>query len=107
MSVEMDVRLLPCPFCGNEALVKHRSATSRDGVKLDLVKIYCDAAECDVRPETMGWRLSDVALRSWNRRKECEILKELYMNGHNAHYKVQKAAELIMEITEVKEAVDR
>lgn len=74
MSVEMDVRLLPCPFCGNEALVKHRSATARDGVKLDLVKIYCDAAECDVRPETMGWRLPDVALRSWNRRTNTNVV---------------------------------
>lgn len=60
--------ILPCPFCGSEAIVSHRGATATDGTRLDFVKIYCDADICDVRPETIGWRLMDAAVKSWNRR---------------------------------------
>lgn len=64
--------LLPCPFCGSDAALKHYGDGSPDGW---TYRVYCTGrragktAQCAVEPSTLSYGYRDDAVSGWNTRK--------------------------------------
>ena len=63
--------LLPCPFCGGEAVVRRGNVSK-------LYYVRCSNIECAALPITDGFSTEGQAARAWNRRAErtCRVTFE-------------------------------
>lgn len=81
------IKLLPCPFCGNEDIeIEHRH--TNDGRYLDGYMIYC--CMCDVEMTVCGDECASHkqdAIDQWNTRTQSRPLKcEVDMIGFEGTY---------------------
>ena len=62
-----EIKLLPCPFCGEEAKLHHNTLT-------DKFKVWC--SECDCRTDV--YSDEKEAIKSWNTRKPMERINAIF-----------------------------
>lgn len=68
MKTLYDNRLLPCPFCGEDAIIGYFPAEERLGAR-DSFYVGCSNDNCGCELEhTGGYRTLEEALEKWNRR---------------------------------------
>ena len=67
-----EIKLLPCPFCGGEAVVCNGS----NEIVGNQYLIRCKGLNCTVRPKTEWYESLDEATRHWNTRKPIERIIE-------------------------------
>lgn len=65
-----ETKLLPCPFCGGEAIVYES-----DEIDLDWYMIGCKNC-CVVEPMTQWCASKSEAVKQWNTRKHMEQIVE-------------------------------
>ena len=60
-------KLKPCPFCGGKAKLLH----IKDLVS-EFWRVYCKNEDCPVEPKTRAYNRREMAIETWNRRKEAD-----------------------------------
>lgn len=58
-----DVKLMPCPFCGESPRLIFV------GGDINKWIVECDNYKCRIQPSTDYHRFKNVVVREWNRRK--------------------------------------
>ena len=76
-----EIKLLPCPFCGGEAILHHNGLTEKDHVT--CLDCYCRTKDSITKEE---------AIKQWNTRKPMERIverleekKQEYLEGFRVH----------------------
>lgn len=63
----MDVKVKPCPFCGEEGAVV-RAGEWLLGVKHIVYIPYCTNMQCFLNFNDVGFETAEEAIEAWNRR---------------------------------------
>lgn len=71
-----ELSLLPCPFCGGEALVQ--PTYDIDTGERDGYFAWCLNYECECKPQTRDYLTEAKAIEAWNTRaSETQLLAEM------------------------------
>ena len=75
-----EIKLLPCPFCGGEAVIYHQSSkyTNRDGNYVHCMECGCRTKlfECYGNTTKTHEDTKQEAIEAWNTRKSMERIVE-------------------------------
>lgn len=72
--MEVQNKLLNCPFCGGEAKIVYDSAPNKQGKQMAIVRVRCKGLNCTLRPTTEWHETKEEATRHWNTRKPMELI---------------------------------
>jgi len=65
---DSNATLLPCPFCGDEALVQ--PTYDIDTNECDGFFVWCSNYDCECKPQTRDYQTEAEAIVAWNTRAE-------------------------------------
>ena len=75
MTILHDGNLLPCPFCGEEAVIGYYKADERLNKK-EAFYVGCGNEQCGCEIEhTGGFKTLEEAIQVWNRRSDDKLKK--------------------------------